>query len=1108
MSRKIWNRYGLALRSGALDISQEKDLQNIYFHLRSANTSVFDMTVKAATAAVEIMQGKYDAIVDDLLKFYHSEIVIVKQMNLEALKRTGDDNNFEGNKRFNRIALPLIVEKTSALVPHSSVQKLLDFFIVTGSADTDNVIAQKCLDAASAVVHARGKDLAGRILEILERYVTDAKEFQPESVARAVVLIGTLSSYLDKGGQKKLPQTLDAMLQLLARSKAAGASEVVNEAICKCIPLLARFAEDRAKAIFDAQLTVLRSGKDEGALRGAAFACAGVIKGQGMKFLREKDILGILQRECFAGKKPDPLRLQAGLQLYETLALSMGKAFELHTKEILPHILTCISDPREQVRACANAASEQVVKGFSNHAIKAVVPMFIEGLSTDNWRGKYATVEALGNMAHCAPKQISGFLPDIVKALREVLNDTHEKVHEAALKAVTKIGSVIKCPEVAELLDVIILALGNSNVHLNPCLDALLQTSFVHAIDAPSLSLLVPLVDIGLTMHDNASKQMASQLMGNICNLTQDPQDLLPYMKILIPAVKSSLFDSIPEIRASAAKALGKLSRGLGLAHSVELLDWLNHHLRRPELAPSERAGAAQGLSEVVSSHGDNFFSNQCKDMIILARSKEVYLRESYRTVMAYLPTSFANFSDYLLVLLPIMIEGLADESEEVRKVSMRNVKICIQQFGKKASELLCSPILTMMFDRDARVRMSSSILMYQLVKEMENDIIKSQPKYINMQMKHSILSAMFILKYDPVEKVQTQASQIWKSLVDAPVHVLRQIIDTLIGKVFELIQNRDEGLQEMGLGCMRGLVEKFGERIVNESLDIFEGFLEQATDLNQTSGITRVILNMAGAASHRLLLQIKQRLTSIADPFLVSSDQAIRELASKVFTTIFKRIGDPAYTESAFDVAVLRKLTVLIQSGDRAADIDNLSKAVAFMLENAPELKLEDKVMHLCGVPTHTTATPLTIAHAVLLRVIAPCVAPLVYSKRFYNTLYTALELELTSDEMQVEHSPARTEALLGCFAELLARIPAHEAAQVNEAMADFHDICVKRGSVSLYIDLVAHFCEHTPSNYEKHAPYYAMNVLRHLNSPDDGTVDKVLPSLAAIIAKLPKEN
>jgi hypothetical protein len=64
-------------------------------------------------------------------------------------------------------------------------------------------------------------------------------------------------------------------------------------------------------------------------------------------------------------------------------------------------------------------------------------------------------------------------------------------------------------------------------------------------------------------------------------------------MKILIPAIKSSLFDSIPETRASAAKALGKLSKGLGLSNSLELLEWLKTNLGRTDLAPSERSGAA-----------------------------------------------------------------------------------------------------------------------------------------------------------------------------------------------------------------------------------------------------------------------------------------------------------------------------------------------------------------------------------------------------------------------------------------------------------------------------------------------------------------------------------
>ena len=113
-------------------------------------------------------------------------------------------------------------------------------------------------------------------------------------------------------------------------------------------------------------------------------------------------------------------------------------------------------------------------------------------------------------MAYCAPKQISGFLPQIVKGLREVMNDTHEKVHEAAIQAISKIGSVIKCPEVGDMLEIIIRALANTTKHLKEALKLLLETSFVHKIDAPSLSLLVPLLDSGLMMHDNQSKQMSA----------------------------------------------------------------------------------------------------------------------------------------------------------------------------------------------------------------------------------------------------------------------------------------------------------------------------------------------------------------------------------------------------------------------------------------------------------------------------------------------------------------------------------------------------------------------------------------------------------------------
>jgi len=102
------------------------------------------------------------------------------------------------------------------------------------------------------------------------------------------------------------------------------------------------------------------------------------------------------------------------------------------------------------------------------------------------------------------------------------------------------------------------------------------------------------------------------------------------------------------------------------------------------------------------------------------------------------------------------MIEGLADEVDEVRKVSMRNVKICIKQYAKTSPMHLVKPVLKMMFSKDWKVRESSSILMFQLVKELENDVIKSTPTYVDQETKQRILCSMFILKYDPIEKVHS----------------------------------------------------------------------------------------------------------------------------------------------------------------------------------------------------------------------------------------------------------------------------------------------------------------------------------------------------------------
>jgi len=211
-------------------------------------------------------------------------------------------------------------------------------------------------------------------------------------------MIGALANFLDNTAQQRLLGTYEKMLELLNSP-----SELIRQSICRVIPQLSRFFIDKSKKFLEDHLNILRTSADDKTIRGSAYAVSGIIKGLGLQNFLQMDLLNTIQKECFT-KHADPMRKISGLYLYETLTISMGKVFEMYVEKILPNIIMCISDPKDQVRKCATQANRTVMSRLSNHAIKQVLPIFLKGLENDNWRSKLASVEALGNMAFCAPR--------------------------------------------------------------------------------------------------------------------------------------------------------------------------------------------------------------------------------------------------------------------------------------------------------------------------------------------------------------------------------------------------------------------------------------------------------------------------------------------------------------------------------------------------------------------------------------------------------------------------------------------------------------------------------------------------------------------------------
>ena len=72
-------------------------------------------------------------------------------------------------------------------------------------------------------------------------------------------------------------------------------------------------------------------------------------------------------------------------------------------------------------------------------------------------------------------------------------------------------------------------------------------------------------------------------------------QDLSPYLGNVIPGLKQSLLDPVPEVRSVSSKALGAMVRGMGENGFDDLLPWLMQTLTS-EQSSVDRSGAAQGM--------------------------------------------------------------------------------------------------------------------------------------------------------------------------------------------------------------------------------------------------------------------------------------------------------------------------------------------------------------------------------------------------------------------------------------------------------------------------------------------------------------------------------
>uniref|UniRef100_A0A8C2G276 GCN1 activator of EIF2AK4 n=1 Tax=Cyprinus carpio TaxID=7962 RepID=A0A8C2G276_CYPCA len=860
---------------------------------------------EALSSAVSQYREQSATVLTQLTELYHQKLYRPPPV-LDALGRVISESPPDQWEA--RCGIALALNKLAEFLDESQVTPLFLFFVPDALNDRHVEVRRCMLDAALSALNTHGKDSVNSLLPVFEEFLKNApQDANYDSVRQSVViLMGSLAKHLDKSDPKVKPIVAKLITAL------STPSQQVQESVASCLPPLVPAIKEDAGGMVRKLLQLLLESDKYAERKGAAYGLAGLVKGLGILSLKQQEIMSTLT-DAIQDKK-NSRRREGALFAFEMLCNMLGKLFEPYVVHVLPHLLLCFGDGNQYVREAADDCAKAVMRNLSAHGVKLVLPSLLMALEEESWRTKAGSVELLGAMAYCAPKQLSSCLPNIVPKLTEVLTDSHVKVQKAGQQALRQIGSVIRNPEILAITPILLDALTDPSHRTHHCLQTLLDTKFVHFIDAPSLALIMPIVQRAFQDRSTDTRKMAAQIIGNMYSLT-DQKDLSPYLPSVVPGLKASLLDPVPEVRTVSAKALGAMVKGMGESCFDDLLPWLMETLAS-EQSSVDRSGAAQGLAEVMAALGVEKLDKLMPDVVQTASKVDIasHVRDGYIMMFIYLPLTFGEkFTPYVGPIIPCILKALADENEYVRDTALRAGQRIISMYAETAIALLLPELEQGLFDNLWRIRFSSVQLLGDLLfhisgvtGKMTTETASEDDNFgttqsnkaiigaLGPERRNRVLSGLYMGRSDTQLVVRQASLHVWKIVVSNTPRTLREILPTLFTLLLGFLASTCPDKRTIAARTLGDLVKKLGEKILPEIIPILEeGLRSDKSDERQ--GVCIGLSEIMKSTSKDAVLVFSESLVPTVRKALCDPLEEVREAAAKTFEQLHTTIGHQA---------------------------------------------------------------------------------------------------------------------------------------------------------------------------------------------------------------------
>ncbi|XP_046688091.1 eIF-2-alpha kinase activator GCN1-like [Homalodisca vitripennis] len=1031
-----------------------------------------------------------DVVLKKLLNIYHEKLALVPA-KLDSLGRVIEQpiDTWEP-----RSGVALALAQLAPLLSPPLVSELATFFVSTGLGDKSGEVRKNMLAAALAAVDLHGKETVNSLLPVFEDFLDRAPDSGSFDAVRqsVVILMGCLARHLDRDDRKIKPivgKLIDAL---------STPSQQVQEAVANCLPPLVPAMKEDAPALVQKLLHQLLESENYGERKGAAYGLAGLVKGMGILVLKQLDIMSTLTTAI--QDKKNYRHREGALFAFEMLCHVLGRLFEPYIVHVLPHLLLCFGDGSQYVRDATEDCARVVMGKLSAHGVKLVLPSLLAALEEDSWRTKTGSVELLGAMAFCAPKQLSSCLPNIVPKLIEVLSDSHIKVQKAGAQALKQIGSVIRNPEIQAIVPVLLEALQDPSHKTATCLQTLLDTQFVHFIDAPSLALIMPVVQRAFMDRSTETRKMAAQIIGNMYSLT-DQKDLTPYLPTIIPGLKSSLLDPVPEVRSVSARALGAMVRGMGESSFEDLLPWLMQTLTS-ESSSVDRSGAAQGISEVVGGLGVEKLRKLMPEIISTAERTDIapHVKDGYIMMFIYMPVVFTNeFTPYIGQIITPILKALADENEYVRDTALKAGQRIVNLYADSAIMLLLPELERGLFDDNWRIRYSSVQLLGDLLYRIsgvsgkmstetanEDDNFGTEQSHkaiieaLGGERRNRVLAGLYMGRSDVSLMVRQAALHVWKVVVTNTPRTLREILPTLFGLLLGCLASTSYDKRQVAARTLGDLVRKLGERVLPEIIPILERGLE-SDQPDQRQGVCIGLSEIMASTSRDMVLTFVHSLVPTVRRALCDPLPEVRQAAAKTFDSLHSTVGNRALDDIL--PSMLNQLTNP-EPGIAECALDGLRQVMA----------IKSRVVLPYLVP-QLTATPVnTKALSILAAVAGEALT------KYLHKILPALLSVLASN-------PASTQELEYCQAVVLSVTDEVGVRAIMDQLMEVtrsEDVCMRRAAATL----LCAFCSHTRADYSQYVPQLLRGLIHLFTDQDREVLQISWEALSAVTKTLDTEQ